>query len=142
MRLRLQKYSRWEFWPGYIFDIPVWIYVSHLVIRAKHMGFFSNINPGMTLSGFAGYGKHEDIDKFDAKYLPTTLFIKEGNDSEYIEQEMKKNQIKYPCIAKPTFGRTGRDVKKIHNSKQLKTYLKRVREDILIQEFIDYPTEF
>lgn len=142
IRLRLQKYSRREFRPGYIFDIPVYAYFTYLASRARHLGFFSNINPGMMLSGFAGYGKHEDLDKFDQHLLPISIFIKEWHDNEYIEHQMKQNNIHYPCIAKPTLGRTGRDVKKIHNAKQLKTYLKRVHEDILVQEFIDYPLEF
>ena len=142
LHLWIQKYRRWEFWPGYLFDIPVYVYFLYLAIRAKHLGFFSNINPDMTLSGFAGYGKHEDMDKFDAKISPITVFVTEGHDNEYIEQEMKKHGITYPCIAKPTLGRTGRDVNKIHDTKELKTYLKHVHEDILIQEFIDYPLEF
>ncbi|MEI8008376.1 MAG: hypothetical protein WCI00_02835 [bacterium] len=139
---RIQKYRRREFWPGYIFDIPVYIYVGFLVFKARHIGFFSNINPGMTLSGFSGYGKHEDMDKFESKLLPISIFIEKGNNSEYIENKMKENNIHYPCIAKPTLGRTGRDVKKIYNDKQLKNYLKHMNEDILIQEFIDYPLEF
>ncbi len=139
---RIQKYTRREFRPGYIFDIPVYLYFLYLALRARHIGFFSNINPSMMLSWFAGYGKHEDIDKFDEKLLPISIYIKKWHDSEYIEQYMKKKNIQYPCIAKPTLGRTGRDVKKIHTTKQLKTYLNHVHEDILIQEFIDYPLEF
>ncbi len=142
IRLRIQKYKRWEFWPSYIFDIPVYMYFLYLAIRAKHLWFFTNVNPNMTLSGFAWYGKEEDLDKFDPKYLPITIFVTEGHDHEYIEKQMKQIGISYPCIAKPTLGRTGRDVKKIHNTKQMKTYLKRVHEDILIQEYIDYPLEF
>ncbi|EKD25222.1 MAG: hypothetical protein ACD_80C00102G0014 [uncultured bacterium (gcode 4)] len=142
IRLWIQKYRRWEFWPGYLFDIPVYIYCTYLVIKAGHIGFFSNINPSMILSGFAGYSKYDDIDKFEPRLLPISILITEGHESEYSEQQMKENNIHYPCIAKPTLGRTGRDVKKIHNSKQLKTYLKRIHEDILIQEFIDYPLEF
>jgi len=142
LQRRIQKYSRREFRPGYIFDIPVYAYFIYLACRAKHIGFFSNINPGMMLSGFAGYGKHQDMDKFNPKLLPVSLFITEWHDAEHIEQQMKQQQIKYPCIAKPTLGRTWRDVKKIHNTRQLKTYLKRVHEDILVQEFIDYPIEF
>jgi len=75
IRLWLQKYRRREFLPGYIFDIPVYIYGIYLIIKARHIGFFSNINPGMILSGFAGYSKYNDIDKFDAKLLPTTILI-------------------------------------------------------------------
>lgn len=142
IRLRLQKYKRWEFRPGYIFDIPVYIYFLYLAIRARHLWFFSNVNPWMILSGFSWYGKHEDIDKFEAKLLPISSLITDGHDSDYVENLMKENNIQYPCIAKPTLGRTGRDVEKIHTTKELKTYLNRVHEDILIQEFIDYPLEF
>jgi carbamoylphosphate synthase large subunit len=142
LRLWIQKYRRREFWPGYLFDIPVYAYFLYLAAKAKHLGFFSNVNPGMKLSGFAGYGKHEDIDKFDPKLLPISIVIKEGEIYEHIEHKMKEHNISYPCIAKPTLGRTGRDVKKIHNTKQLKTYLKRVHEDILIQEFIHDALEF
>jgi carbamoylphosphate synthase large subunit len=104
--LWLQKYSRREFRPGYIFDIPVYAYFTYLACRAKHLGFFSNINPGMILSGFAGYSKYDDIDKFDQKLLPISIFIQDGHDHEYIEHQMKQNNIHYPCIAKPTLGRT------------------------------------
>lgn len=142
IRLWIQKYRRREFWPGYLFDIPVYAYFLYLAAKAKHLGFFSNVNPGMILSGFAGYSKYEDIDKFEAKLLPTTVLITQWHDSKYSESKMKETNIHYPCIAKPTLGRTGRDVKKIHNTKQLKTYLKRIHEDILIQEFIDDPLEF
>lgn len=142
IHLRIQKYRRWEFWPAYIFDIPVYIYVIYLVIKAKHIGFFSNINPAMRLSGFTWYSKFDDIDKFEAKLLPTTILISQGHDSRYCEEKMKQHKIHYPCIAKPTLGRTGRDVKKIRNNEELKTYLNHMDEDILIQEFIDYPLEF
>lgn len=142
IRLWIEKYRRWEFLPGYIFEIPVYIYCAYLVIKAGHLGFFSNINPGMMLSWFAGYSKYDDMDKFDPKLLPISILIQQGKDIDYCEQEMKKQHINFPCIAKPTLGRTGRDVKKIHNTKQLKAYLKHMDEDILIQEFISDPLEF
>jgi len=142
IRLRIQKHKRWEFRPSYIFDIPVYVYIAYLSLKAKSIGFFSNVNPCMILSGAIGYGKHEDLDKFDAKLLPKTIVIKEGQKSEYVEQKMKENNIQYPCIAKPILGRTWRDVEKIYTITQLKKYMERLHEDILIQEFIDYPLEF
>lgn len=142
IQLRIQKYRRREFWPGYIFDIPVYIYIAYLAIKAKHLGFFSNVNPGMILSGAVGYNKYDDVNKFDAKIFPKTILIEKEMDSTYSEQKMKENNIQYPCIAKPTLGRTGRDVEKIHTIKELNIYLKHMHEDILIQEFIEDPLEF
>ncbi|MEI6119391.1 MAG: hypothetical protein WCP92_09735 [bacterium] len=73
---RIQKYKRWEFWPSYIFDIPVYIYWAFLAIKAGHPLFFSNINPGMLFSGFAGYGKYDEIIKFDPALRPKTILIR------------------------------------------------------------------
>lgn len=140
--LRIEKYKRWEFRPGYIFDIPVYIYFLYLASRARHLCFFSNVNPAMIASWFVWYGKHEDMDKFDEKLLPISIFVKEWEESNYVEKKMEDKKIVYPCIAKPTLGRTWRDVEKIHDSKELKMYLKRMHEDILVQEFIAYPLEF
>lgn len=142
IHLRIQKYSRWEFRPGYIFDIPVYAYFLYLAGKARHLGFFSNVNPWMTLSGFAGHGKHEDLDKFDQELLPISIHVIAGTPYDQVEKMMKQKKIIYPCIAKPTLWRTWRDVKKIYNTAQLKSYLKRMHEDLLIQEFIDYPLEF
>lgn len=142
IHLRIQKYRRWEFWPGYIFDIPVYIYLIYVIIKARHVGFFSNVNPSMILSGATWYSKYDDVEKFDEDVFPKTILVKEWNDTTYTETKMKEKNIHYPCIAKPTLGRTGRDVKKIHNQHQLKNYVEHMHEDILIQEYIDDPLEF
>ena len=43
---------------------------------------------------------------------------------------------------KPNMGRTARDIVKIHDDEQLRKHLESMKEEYVIQEFIDYPLEF
>ncbi|MCX6824299.1 MAG: hypothetical protein NT085_04180 [candidate division SR1 bacterium] len=139
---RIQKYKRWEFWPSYIFDIPVYIYWILLGIKAGHILFFSNINPGMLFSGFSGYGKYDEIIKFDPALRPKTILIKIGDSFEKIKKEIDNENIKYPAIMKPNMGRTARDISKIYTDEGLRKHLTTMKEEYVIQEFIDDPLEF
>ena len=142
IRLFFQKYTRREFRPGYIFDIPVYVYRIYLSIKARSLSFFSNINPGMHLSGFAGYRKSNDIKRFDPILTPKTIVCDPKMSRQEFTTMMQKAKISYPCIAKPDLWRTGRDVKKIFNDTELLHYTQTIKEGFVIQEFIDYPLEF
>ena len=98
---RIQKYIRREFWPGYIFDIPVYFYRLYLSCKSGSLVFFSNINLGMLFSGFAGYGKYDEISKFDAELIPKTILVKVGDSFEKIKKEIDVLGIPYPLVMKP-----------------------------------------
>lgn len=51
-------------------------------------------------------------------------------------QVYNKENIKFPCIIKPRFGRGGKDVYKVEDSYELELYLKKVSHPV-IQEFVD-----
>ncbi len=142
IKIFFQKYSKWEFRPGNISDIPVYIYYLYLVIKSWSLFFFSNINPCMQFSWFSWTSKYEDLKKFDKNIIPKTIFIKNWESITDIINNISKNDLKYPLIAKPDFGRTWRDIMKLNNTDDIQSYLLHIKEDFLIQEFIDYPMEF
>ncbi|MFZ2150794.1 MAG: hypothetical protein WAZ12_00540 [Candidatus Absconditicoccaceae bacterium] len=142
IKIFFQKYSKWEFRPGNISDIPVYIYYLYLVIKSGSLFFFSNINPCMQFSGFSGTSKYDDLKKFNKSMTPQTIFIKYGEPITDILNKIKKSGMQYPLIAKPDLGRTGRDIMKLNNTDDAQSYLSYIKEDFLIQEFIDYPMEF
>jgi len=142
LRLFFQKYSRREFRPGYVFDVPQYLYRLYICVKAKSFVFFSNVNPWMFLSWFAGYGKHAELDKFDRELSPKTILIFPKENFWKMTKKIKNVWINYPFIVKPDFGRTGRDVKKIHNEKELRNYYNKINENFVIQEFLHHPLEF
>lgn len=142
IKIFFQKYSKWEFRPGNISDIPVYIYYLYLAAKSGSLFFFSNINPCMQFSGFAWTSKYEDLKKFNANMIPQTIFIKNWKTLIYTLNKIKKSWMQYPLIAKPDLGRGWRDIMKLNNKNDVKLYLSYIKEDFLIQEFIDYPMEF
>jgi len=137
-----EKYSKWEFRPWNISDIPVYIYCIYLAIKAKSLLFFSNINPCMRFSWFTWTSKYEDLKQFKNEIIPQTIFIKAWKNLTDIIEKIKISKLKYPLIAKPDMWRTWRDIMKLNNNSDLQVYLSQIKENFLIQEFIDYPLEF
>jgi len=137
-----EKYSKWEFRPWNISDIPVYIYFTYLAIKAKSLLFFSNINPCMRFSGFAWTSKYEDLKPFKEEIIPQTIFIPYWESLNDILGKIKTKGLQYPLIAKPDMWRTWRDIMKLNSENDLQRYLTQIKENFLIQEFIDYPLEF
>ena len=96
----------------------------------------------MMFSGFAGYGKYDEIMRFDPELVPKTILIKVGDTFEQVKNKIQEVEIPYPIILKPNLGRTARDISKIYNENQLRKKLVSMKEDYVIQEFITYPLEF
>jgi hypothetical protein len=59
----------------------------------------------------------------------------------YLIKKINDINIQFPLIAKPDMGERGRNVQKIESSNELKYYLEKIKQPILIQEFIEYPIE-
>jgi hypothetical protein len=55
----------------------------------------------MLFSGFAGYGKYDEIIKFDPDLVPKTILIKVGDTFDHVKQEIDKRSISYPLVMKP-----------------------------------------
>lgn len=142
IKIFFQKYSKWEFRPSSVSDIPVYIYYLYLALKSWSLFFFSNINPCMQFSGFCWTSKYKDIKKFNKNMIPQTILIKHWKTLIDTLNEIKKSSMKYPLIAKPDLGRGWRDIIKLNNKNDVKSYLSYIKEDFLIQEFIDYPMEF
>jgi len=96
----------------------------------------------MLFSGFSGYGKYDEIIRFDDELIPKTLLVKRGDSLDELRAKIKEKQISYPFVMKPNLGRGARDIVKIHNQEQLAAKIFSLNEEYLIQEFIDYPLEF
>ena len=140
--MSLKKIQAWQLRPSKYFDIPIYLYRLYLSVRAGSFLFFSNANPCMTFSGFAGSSKYADLMLFDREHLPKMILVTKDEDLSAIEAKIEKEGISYPCIVKPNRGRNGNDVKKIYHGEELMTYLASSESDIIVQELVDYPLEY
>lgn len=136
------KFTHFEFWPFGVLYIPIlfkWFWDS---LRARSFTYFTASNPLMEHGGFIYYSKHKIIEKFPDKLVPKTVFIGMNDTDIDLDSILEENELEFPLIAKPDKRERGKHVSKINTRFELRTYLKDVKEDIILQEFIDLPLEF
>ncbi|MDP3314209.1 D-alanine--D-alanine ligase [Lutibacter sp.] len=138
----LKKYFQWEYWPSYMFYLPVIPYAIYLAIKARNLVFFSATNPGIIHSGNGSESKYKTIQLIPQKYRPLTLFFAKGELNKEILDKLNSSSINYPLICKPDIGFRGLLVKKINSEEDLINYLTKNKEiDLIIQEFIPFSKE-
>ena len=140
-RQKLIKIIRFEYWPWWLFYIPCIPYWLILSVKARSPMFFSNVNPGIYLGGLFGESKKSILDGIPKKYLPKTILFEHGTAIANILVACANEEISFPFIFKPNIGERGKGVEKIFSREQLIKHIKTVKEDFIIQEFIEYEIE-
>src|SRR6187549_1530140 len=72
----LIKLRSWEYWPVYVFNIPVvliWIWTA---IKARDFFFFTLTNPGIPTGGFFGESKSDILRHIPDHFKPKTVLLK------------------------------------------------------------------
>jgi len=116
-------------------------YLWWLMLRARHMCFWTAANPGIYTAGMGMESKYETILKIPELYRPKSVLARQGTAIEEIEQQLKAEGISYPFIAKPDLGFRGLLVRKIHDRDQLEAYLEQYPLDFILQELLLFPEE-
>ena len=143
MRIFLLKNQlNWEYWPSYMFYVPLLPYAFYLALKSRSFGFFSAVNPGIEGSGNGLESKFKTIELLPPKYKPKSIFIPKNQSLKKIISDLNSTAVKFPLIIKPDIGFRGLLVKKINSEFDLKNYLKKYNSiNLIIQEFIDYKNE-
>ncbi len=138
----LKKLWRWEFWPMWLFYLPIYAVYLWYSLRARSMTFFTAANPGMFMGGFIDYSKYEILQKIPQELVPKGFLIPEENAELSILKHIEQGDISYPFILKPDRGQRGYAVAKIDNAEALQKYLAGHSTIFILQEYISLPLEF
>ena len=136
-----QKWLKWEFWPAWLATIPVvsfWLWFS---IRARHLFFFTAVNPGIETGGVFGESKMGILRKIPAPYLPKTLLLRRNTPWQEALKQVREAGIGFPMILKPDIGKRGFLVGKIDTEAAFRTHFESVPIDWIVQEYIHGPME-
>lgn len=142
MRRFFRKITHWELWPFNFIYAPlsfVWLYYT---IKANAFWFFSPVNPQLEFSGFEGESKREMYGLIPQQYYPKTIYVNADHDFELVKEQLDKQGIYFPLVAKPDRGMQGILFRKIDNEQQLKAYHDNIPVEYVIQDFVDLPMEF
>jgi len=139
--LFVAKYLFYEYWPWWLFYLPILPYWVYLSLKNKTFAYFSVANPGIDLGGFFGESKSEILALIDKEYLPNSFTVFANTELSTITNNLFLNNIGYPLIAKPDVGERGNDVCKISNEIELIEYHNNANFKYIIQEFVTYDIE-
>ncbi len=128
------KWTRYEFWPFWLFYGPLTPWYIYKIFTAGAPAYFCSANPGIKWGGFIEYSKYDLLKQIDPKYLPKTEFF------STIHSETKP--FNFPFIVKPDLGERGIGVELIRNDEDLTNYLRENNQDLILQEFNEFPLEF
>jgi len=137
----ISKWFRFEFWPFWIFYIPMFGYGIILAIKARAFAYFTPANPAMKFGGAFGMDKMEILKSIKKQYVPKGFVSNSRQTIIELLELLKEHEISFPIICKPNVGERGIGIEKIDSKTDFESFMKIQSEDILIQEFIDFPIE-
>lgn len=135
------KLRSWEYWPIYIFNIPIFFIWIWNAIRSRDFFFFTLTNPGIETGGFFGESKSNILKHIPADYKPITLLIKFPINDEELKKQFDASGLQFPVIAKPEVGERGWLISRVNNEDELLKYVHQHPIDTLLQTYVDLPLE-
>jgi hypothetical protein len=119
----------------------MYVYGIFLALKSGSFAYFTTANPCMKYGGAFGMDKTKILENIDKHYIPKGFTCESKVSIEELVQKINEHQIDFPIICKPNVGERGIGVEKVDSESDLEAFLKEQSEDLLIQEFIDYPIE-
>ena len=136
------KLIKYEYWPYWIFYLPVLPIGVVLGILTGSWSYFAAANPRMKYGGLLGSSKWDVLQLLPAVYIPKTVTVSSGTSFDQVMIEVSQSELSYPLIAKPDNGERGWRVEVIADSRMLRSYLDGFPEMVLLQEFVEWDWEF
>lgn len=145
--LFVRRASQWEFWPAWLFYLPVAGYYAWLGIRYRSFTLPSAANPAIPTGGLVGESKCAIVDLLrshspdlvaDAYLVGTGNWAKRVNTLLCI---LGKSGISLPFVLKPDFGQRGNGVRVIRSLPEAFDYLRQVVSPVVVQRYAPGPHE-
>lgn len=146
LAIRIQKLRHHEFWPPWLFYLPLVPYLVYLAIRYRSTTVWTLADPCMPDGGVVGEAKSTFMDSINhPALLPHVLIPKHEDLKARVEQVQQSiandDRFAYPVILKPDAAQRGVGVAKIMSSDQLPHYFENNPDDVQLQAYHPGPYE-
>jgi membrane protein DedA with SNARE-associated domain len=143
----LRRWTQWEFWPAWLFYIPVGFYYAWLAIRHRGLSVPTSANPGIATGGFIGESKLEILNQLygTSPELTAEAFLLDGRTITdrllSLHRLFREHKITLPFILKPDVGQRGNGVRLIRSMRAALEYLQAVDAPVIVQHYAVGPHE-
>jgi len=136
---------RWEFWPAWLFYIP--IAIRYLTLSARHgsLTLPSAANPCMKTGGLIGESKFGilcELRVIAPGFVPETELIPVNGDRMMsLKAFLNSTGMTYPVVLKPDLGFRGSGFRIARSEEQAASYLTTVTVPVIAQRYVPGPCE-
>jgi membrane protein DedA with SNARE-associated domain len=133
---------RWEYWPPFVFYVPVALYVLWLGIRHRGLTLFTAANPGIEAGGFINESKAAILSGLasagDAvapwRLLPASHDVTLRCES--VRRFAADHALSFPIVLKPDAGQRGSGVLVARDWTAIDSYLAAAPFDVIAQAYV------
>ena len=143
----LARWTRWEFWPMWLFYPPVAIHYLWLVVKYRGTMLPTVSNPGIFSGGIVGESKMQTLHDLmtTSPEFTAEAELLAGDSAKArlisLREICERRNISYPFILKPDLGQRGAGIKLIRDEADAETYLTATNAPLLVQRFAAGPQE-
>jgi hypothetical protein len=136
---------RWEFWPAWVFYLPLVPWFLALAIRYRSLTVWTSANPGITpAGGVVGESKAGILSTLPPEWIVPTLLVPAGAPGDRLRcvfDAIADREWTYPLVLKPDVGQRGVGVKKAHEPADVEKHLRANQGSVVVQPFHPGPFE-
>lgn len=136
----ISRLWRWEFWPIWVFYLPLIPWYILLVIRYRGWTLWTATNPGIPAGGVVGESKMEILNRLDPQWIVPTTLVPPGPLSERVRGALSATKV-FPVILKPDSGQRGAEVRKARDQADVEKYLFTNPNSVIVQPYHPGPFE-
>src|SRR5262245_57858261 len=137
----MRRWTHWEFWPAWLFYVPVGVYYVWLAIRHRGLTVPTSANPGIVAAGFIGESKLQILDQLrrTTPQFTADAFLVNGQTTSgrllCLHRLCREHEITLPFILKPDVGQRGDGVRVIRSMRTALEYLQTVKAPVIVQRY-------
>ncbi len=143
----LARWGQWEFWPVWLFYLPVLGWVLLLALRHRSLTLPTCANPGMFTGGIIGESKMAtllDLERTSPEWVARGFLIQQGTPEARktaLIDGMEDHRLEFPVVLKPDVGQRGSGFRIARTARQAEDYLAANPEPMVAQEYLPGPEE-
>jgi membrane protein DedA with SNARE-associated domain len=144
VRAWLARYRRWEFWPMWLFYLPVAVRVMYLAVRHGGLSTITAANPGMQDGGTVGESKADILRRLPAEWTVPFERLYAGEPAARVcrvAETLRERRWSFPIVLKPDVGQRGVGVKLMRSLADVERYLSVERGAVIVQPYHEGPYE-
>jgi pimeloyl-ACP methyl ester carboxylesterase/membrane protein DedA with SNARE-associated domain len=137
-----RRIVRWEYWPPYVFYVPVALHVLWLGIRYRGLTLFTAANPAIEAGGFINESKSAILDQLApaGDVIPPWRLLRASDPAAARAEEARRfaseRRLVLPIILKPDAGQRGSGVVVARSWEAVDRYLAAAEYDVIAQAYV------